>query len=468
MSWKRTRLLVAGVAVASLVLAGNQAFAVEDAIDVVPAATLLLPYFQVDLANNAGLTTLFSVNNASAAPQIAHITFWTDMSRPTLDFDIYLTGYDVFTVNVGTVFRTGSLPVVNGAEIPGVAATANNSIDDNAGAFSFAEPPDPDPDIVDVAEDNCTFPLPAALPGPFLNFIRQVHVGDPAPNGFAETGLCGGADHGDAIARGYITIDNVLDCDILTANAGRLYFEEIADIRPRANVLWGDFFLVDPTNNFAQGETLVHIENYALSRVNCEGGCYTFYGRYDTNEAGTVNDPWNGGDNREPLATVWAVRYVTAGPPFDEGQIICWRDDGEFNSANYFDCDDFPIIPPQPLTQNQVVIFDEAENPRTPLTFPFSPPPTLEGVTPCPWEANLTDSSDFGEVFPFGWFYLNLNTATLNDFNNLHQAWVGTIWSASGLFSVGFRGTALDHATSPNDVCLGPGRGDVRFCGAAQ
>ena len=103
MSWKRTKLLVAGVAVASLVLAGNQAFAVEDAIDVVPAATLLLPYFQVNLADNNGVDTLFSVNNASAAPQIAHITFWTDMSRPTLDFDIYLTGYDVFTVRLGNV-----------------------------------------------------------------------------------------------------------------------------------------------------------------------------------------------------------------------------------------------------------------------------------------------------------------------------------------------------------------------------
>ena len=31
-----------------------------------PAATLLLPYFEVDLANPAGANTLFTINNASA------------------------------------------------------------------------------------------------------------------------------------------------------------------------------------------------------------------------------------------------------------------------------------------------------------------------------------------------------------------------------------------------------------------
>ncbi len=32
-----------------------------------PAATLLLPYFEVDLADPAGLTTLVAINNASAS-----------------------------------------------------------------------------------------------------------------------------------------------------------------------------------------------------------------------------------------------------------------------------------------------------------------------------------------------------------------------------------------------------------------
>src|SRR5688572_4907037 len=114
MTSKRTKFLIASASLSVLCVLGNQAFAVESAIDVVPAGTLLLPYFEVDLVNNAGITTLFSVNNASAAPQLAHIVLWTDQSRPSLDFTIYLTGYDVFTMNLGPLFRVGDLPFVTG------------------------------------------------------------------------------------------------------------------------------------------------------------------------------------------------------------------------------------------------------------------------------------------------------------------------------------------------------------------
>src|SRR5688572_14487267 len=66
-------------------------------IGVYPAATLLLPIFDVDLAAAAGAgeTTLFTITNVSSAPQIAHVTVWTDWSFPILDFNIFLTGYDV-------------------------------------------------------------------------------------------------------------------------------------------------------------------------------------------------------------------------------------------------------------------------------------------------------------------------------------------------------------------------------------
>src|SRR5688572_12525828 len=78
-------------------------------IDDVPAATLLLPYFEVDLNNANGVTTLFSINNASAAAALAHVTVWTDLSVPVLDFDVYLTGYDVQTINMRDILN-GILP----------------------------------------------------------------------------------------------------------------------------------------------------------------------------------------------------------------------------------------------------------------------------------------------------------------------------------------------------------------------
>src|SRR5262245_9397189 len=70
-------------------------------IVVAPAATLLLPIFDVNLtaAAGAGETTLFTITNVSNAPQIAHVTVWTDWSFPILDFNIFLTGYDVQAVN---------------------------------------------------------------------------------------------------------------------------------------------------------------------------------------------------------------------------------------------------------------------------------------------------------------------------------------------------------------------------------
>src|SRR5436305_4979324 len=61
------RLLLVGSLVAALpaaagVLSGNCRVASQ------PAATLLFPYFEADLANPTGQTTLLSINNASSKP----------------------------------------------------------------------------------------------------------------------------------------------------------------------------------------------------------------------------------------------------------------------------------------------------------------------------------------------------------------------------------------------------------------
>ncbi|MFN7961486.1 MAG: hypothetical protein U0002_09460 [Thermoanaerobaculia bacterium] len=98
------------LALALLLLAGASVARAEiGTIDNVPAATLLLPYFEVDLDNADGVTTLFSINNASATA-VLPVTLWTDLSVPTLDFNVYLTGYDVQTFNLRDLFTTGSVP----------------------------------------------------------------------------------------------------------------------------------------------------------------------------------------------------------------------------------------------------------------------------------------------------------------------------------------------------------------------
>src|SRR5688500_6050459 len=60
-----------------------------------PAATLLYPYFEVDLQSTNGATTLISINNSSSSSTVARVVMWADWGAPTLAFDVYLTGYDV-------------------------------------------------------------------------------------------------------------------------------------------------------------------------------------------------------------------------------------------------------------------------------------------------------------------------------------------------------------------------------------
>src|SRR5437870_5521746 len=78
-------------------------------ISATPAATLLLPYFEVDTAAppGTGTTTLFTVINTSRYPQIAHVTVWTDWGYPVLAFNLFLTGYDVQGINLFDVLVRG-------------------------------------------------------------------------------------------------------------------------------------------------------------------------------------------------------------------------------------------------------------------------------------------------------------------------------------------------------------------------
>src|SRR4051812_45891352 len=76
-------------------------------IKVGPAATLLLPYFEVDLAPTGEQTTLFTITNVSRYSQIAHVTLWTDWAFPVLTFNIFLAGYDVQSINLKDILVRG-------------------------------------------------------------------------------------------------------------------------------------------------------------------------------------------------------------------------------------------------------------------------------------------------------------------------------------------------------------------------
>src|SRR5256885_10445896 len=78
-------------------------------ISLLPAATLLLPYFEVNFSSPQATarTTLFTIQNTTALPQIARVTLWTDWSYPMLTFNLFLTGYDVQGINLYDLFARG-------------------------------------------------------------------------------------------------------------------------------------------------------------------------------------------------------------------------------------------------------------------------------------------------------------------------------------------------------------------------
>jgi hypothetical protein len=377
-------------------------------LDVVPSATLLLPYFEVDLASPSGKTTLISINNAGDRAALAHVVVWTDLGVPTLAFDVYLTGYDVQTLNLRDLFA-GNLP-----------ATADEPRDPADGISPKGERSQ------DVAFPGCAGLLPPAPPtAPIVDGLRRAHQGFSS---LLAGGQCAGRLFGDGIARGYVTVDVARRCSPLTpADPGYFGSDGVAG---DDNVLWGDFMYVDPAADYAQGENLVRIESDPARFQGRE----TFYGRYVG---------FQGADGREPLPTTWGARFLNGGAFTSGTELIVWRDSRQRTVP--FQCGGGPSWYPIRWELPTTVFFDEQENVEIP-TCSFECPPQ---PSPFPAEANrvAVNSPALPIPFTFGWLYLDLKTTFGPAL--LSQAWVGVISSAQGRFSVGHDADQLDSGCAP-------------------
>ncbi len=482
---RRTVLLVA---LACLLALGGQTFGELCTIDAVPAAPLLLPYFEVSLNSIDGVDevqaersvdTFFSVNNASAAPTVAHVVLWGDWSLPSIDFDIFLTGYDVETVSLSNVFNNGALPITSHAFNDGDDTISPHGLGSVGGASENPEwdsqPDNPLAPRFPGCDSNLPLGTNPVLTGSFLDRVRCGHTGrglscdEISCIGQAHDETGGGGN--DFIARGYITIDNVTDCNLLFPNQAG-YFG--SGITSEVNQLWGDWFIVQ--DGRAIGDNLVSIEADPDGQAFAPGD-YTFYGRY-VDGLGT--------DQREPLASTWATRYFEPGSIFSGGtSLLVWRDSkcqttvGGFGDGT--SCSPSSGIPPwYPLDETQVVSFDNQEDATeicsdifTPGGGGISPPdPDENEVIVCfPLETGRyrVGEESLDPPFDFGWMYLNLNF-TLGDtsgsptpcstdglFGDIAQSWVTTeLDSDAGALSVGFAATQLTSACeSANPLIVG-------------
>jgi hypothetical protein len=200
----------------------------------------------------------------------------------------------------------------------------------------------------------CSSQLPQGnLPPSLIAHTPAATTGHPSAVYF---GMCGGADFGDNVARGYVTVDAVNDCTLQFPSdpgyAGSLDMQ---------NQLQGSFRVVDPGRALDLTATAVSLEADPMS---FGPGSATFYERY----TGSL-------DAREPLPAV-----VTA--PYDltfavDTQLFLWRDGLD---PNPFPCGS----PPAPLSDADVLVAAD------------DTPPTETLASPASFEANAFDFSGLG------------------------------------------------------------------------
>jgi len=279
-------LLAATLVALVLPQAARRAAAVIGANDVVPAATLLVPYFEVDTTESDTSNTILSVHNVTLSPVIVHGTLWTDLGRETIGFNLLLAALDSQRIDLHDLFVDGTL---------GFPAFGSEC------------------ELLDEELDQAQ-----------RDSVSNAHQG-LASAIFGDS--CAAIEHADGIARGYITFDVVNDCtDKLTRNAD--YFGNLGTgIASNDNALWGEFTLVDLRRGTSQGAPMVHIEASSVDPLVIPPARHTFYYRR-ADEDGT--------DNREPLSQFWAARYF-----HDATDLVCWRN----LRGDLFPCGSFPAAP---------------------------------------------------------------------------------------------------------------------------
>src|SRR5436305_636151 len=301
----------------------------DDSCDIAvqPAATLLLPYFEVDFKSpqTSAKQTLFTVQNVSPAPQIAHVTLWTDWGYPALNFPIFLTGYDVQGINLYDVFARAVIAPGPPGSGGGTSFNTPIPINPTPGSQPFANNMNPNflPNVPAVCAQ-----LPGVFPQSLLTDLQQIFttgvpitdtLGCAPPSDTPPYRL--GRVHSNAI--GNATIDVVATCAAKNASSKDFF----SSVLLYDNVLTGDYQQVVPRGDksYAQGGPLVHI------RAIPEGGTvgtgvgsnlpYTFYDRY------TVGFPVSRTtDRRQPLPSVFAPRFIDGGAGGFNSALKIWRE----------------------------------------------------------------------------------------------------------------------------------------------
>ena len=361
---------------------------------------------------------------------LAHVTFWSDLSVPIFDFNIYLTGYDVQTINLRDILVNGILP-----------QTASDGQDPT----DTISPQGPFSQDINFSSCSVILPPPAALPAIFIQHLQTSLTGKPSP---ILGNLCAGRTLGDNIARGYITVDTVNNCTLRFPSDTGYFGGDATD----QNVLWGDYFYIN--------------------RLRTRPRAIRWSTSWPTPPIPTPRPP---ATTLSMAATsagrrrTTAIRWPPTSPPATSGDnstdtsLVVWRDSKV--SQTPFTCPATANVRPSwfPLGQEGLVIFDETEQAQVPQSSPVSPAPP-SSLSPFPAESQRVAVGGGRLPVPFaaGWLYLNLNTtvtpagAVPPSDPAAAQAWVSVkMGNSAGRFSVGFDAIQLDNASHPNHTSPG-------------
>jgi hypothetical protein len=392
-------------------------------IGTTPAATLLLPYFEVDTAAAAGTgaTTLFTITNTSPYPQIAHVTVWTDWSFPVLDFNIFLTGYDVQGINLFDL-------IVRGIVVPGTPSGTSITTVPGTGSVAGAVPfsNTSNPNFVTSGGFNVSTTcanLPGTLPVELVTAVRSaLTTGTNYNTGGVSCSGPIGFNHG-AIAKGYVTIDVASYCSTqLPTDPGGAYFVGATASILFDNTLIGDYQQIGPTpagsgttaSFDAQGNPLVHIRAIPEGGLSgASGGIpvatnlpFTFYDRYTPTGLRTA-------DRRQPLPNQFAARYIQGGTAGFATDYKIWR---EGVTAGLPTCSSSGTVQLNSVIAiRNLVRFDEHEN-ATGLGTSLICSPCAPSNVSLP-ETSRTSTT--ATLFPplattdlGGWMFLNLSSGS--------------------------------------------------------
>jgi len=490
---------LAVLAVAALVISGaSVSYAAYCATDVVPAATLLFPFVQLDYNNPVnGDTTLFAITNVSSVAQIVHVTVWTEYSTAILDFNVLLSGYDVQTFNIRDILINGDLPNTGSYYNFGTGAGMNLDYDYSKPYNPIDGTPSPFQDGP-VSYNNDVFaqtPAPPDLPGAEGTYVFD-DVHNPGERGgcpptsssypdypiigastlatfqdyltlfqlYAQYGVLAHSDCNlhNAYNLGdwwetrtladptwmYVTADVVQMCNKEFPSSANYWTPNIVSYD---NVLVGDVFWVNNDARFSEADNAVHIEAIDPTVYSQDPTFYT-----DVVTSGAPH-AING---REPLPTAWAMRYIGVGSSAIDTYIRAWKNqndfylylDGNNNVIGYnaFDCWMYTLY-----------MWDEDENFKTTHDDPWSAP-GISRLIPnfLPLETQEVKADEFNTPDANGWMLFIWPTSNYRPW--FYETWMGVKYSAFGQYSMALSGAVIANANCfPGQIMPNLGLNDL-------